>query len=195
MEFNKINNLLGDSTDKVPRFVTKKWVEIHLQSSSFKTNKEIKFKTSMLRSYLSDYSEANVWVKGNVVADNAADNVNFNKKFAFKNDALFMSCISKINDKLVEIAEDLDVVMPMYNLLEYSKNYEKTSGSLFNYFRDEPNSINTDDANPINVFISGSKSFDYKSDLNLNLGDADANNKNNRNDAEIAVPLKDLGNF
>ena len=108
---------------------------------------------------------------------------------------LFMSCISKINDKLVENAEDLDVVMPMYNLLEYSKNYEKTSGSLFNYFRDEPNSINTDDANPINVFISGSKSFDYKSDLNLNLGDADANNKNNRNDAEIAVPLKDLGNF
>ena len=136
MEFNKISNLLGNSSDKVPRFVTKKWVEIHPQSTNFRTNKEIKFKTSMLRSDLCDYSEAYVWVKGDVSADNEADNDNFDKRFAFKNNAPFMSCISKINGKLVENAEDLDVVMPMYNLLEYSKNYEKTSGSLFNYFRD-----------------------------------------------------------
>ena len=194
MEFNKINNLLGDSSDKVPRFVTKKWIEIHPQSTSnFKTSKEIKFKTPMLRSDLCDYSEAYVWVKGNVSASNAADNDNFNKKFAFKNNAPFMSCISKINGKLVENAEDLDVVMPMYNLLEYSKNYEKTSGSLFNYFRDEPNNIDTAGANPINVSISGSKSFDYKSSLNPNLDDA-VNDKNNKTGVEIAVPLKHLGN-
>ena len=55
-----------------------------------------------------------------------------------KNNALFTSCISKINGELVENDEDLDIVIPMYNLLEYSKNYEKTSGSLFNYCRDEP---------------------------------------------------------
>ena len=164
MEFNKINNLLGDPTDKVPRFVTKKWIEIHPQSTKdFKTSKEIKFKTSMLRSDLCDYSEAYVWVKGDVVADNANNDGNFNRKFVFKNNAPFMSCISKINGKFVENAEDLDVVMPMYNLLEYSKNYEITSGSLFNYFRDEPNSAGSDDANPINISIRGSKSFDYKS--------------------------------
>ena len=149
MEFNKINNLLGDSTDKVPRFVTKKWIEINPQSTSFNTSKEIKFKTPMLRSDLSDYFEAYVWVKGNVVANNDANNDNFDKIFAFKNNALFMSCISKINGKLVENAEDLDVVMPMYLLLEYSKNYEKTSRSLFNYFRDEPNS--GDDGGDVNV--------------------------------------------
>ena len=149
MEFNKINNLLGDSTDKVPRFVTKKWIEINPQSTSFNTSKEKKFKTPMLRSDLSDYSEAYVWVKGNVVADNDANNDNFDKIFAFKNNAPFMSCISKINGKLVENAEDLDVVTPMYLWLEYSKNYEKTSRSLFNYFRDEPNS--GDDGGDVNV--------------------------------------------
>ena len=138
MEFNKINNFLGDSSDKVPRFVTKKWIEIHPQSTSdFKPSKEIKFKTSMLRSDLCDYSEAYVWVKGNVTANANNYNENAERKFAFKNNAPFLSCISKINSKLVKNAEDLDVVMPMYNLLEYSKNYEKTSGSLFNYYRDE----------------------------------------------------------
>ena len=84
--------------------------------------------------------------------------------------------------------------MPMYNLLEYSKNYEKTSGSLFNYFRDEPKHIDTPGANPINIFIRGSKSFDYKSGLNPYLDDA-VNNENKKTGVEIAVPLKHLGNF
>ena len=194
MEFNKINNLLGDPSNKVPRFVTKKWIGINPQSKEFNTSKEIRFKTPMLRSDLSDYSEAYVWVKGNVIADNAAGNNNFNRRFAFKNNAPFISCISKINGKLVENAEDLDVVMPMYNLLEYSKNHEKTSGSLFNYFRDEPNNINTDDANPINISIRNSKSFDNKSGLNDALAGA-VNNRNNKNDIETVVPLKHLGNF
>ena len=162
MEFNKINNLLDTAHDKVPKLVTKKWIEVqHQPSGKYDTGKEIRFKTSMLRSDLCDYSEAYVWVNGTVTAIDANNNNNFNKRFVFKNNAPFLSCISKINGKLVENAADLDVVMPMYNLLEYSKNYEKTSGSLFNYFRDEPNSFNTNDANPINVSIKGSKSFDY----------------------------------
>ena len=194
MEFNKTNNLLGDPIDKVPRYVTKKWIEINPQSTKdFKTSKEIKFKTSMLRSDLSDYSEAYVWVKGNVVANNENNNNNFSARFAYKNNAPFVSCVSKISGKLVENAKDLDVVMPMYNLLEYRKNYEKTSGSLFNYFRDELNSINTAGANPINISIRNSKSFDYKSHLNNILNRL--NNDNIINNVEIAVPLKHLGNF
>ena len=87
----------------------------------------------MLRYDLCDYSDAYVWVKGKIAVTNENDNANFNKELTLKNNAPFMSCISKINGELVENAEDLDIVMPMYNFLEYSKNYEKTSGTLFNY--------------------------------------------------------------
>ena len=104
MEFNKINNLLGDPTDKVPRFVTKKWIEINPQSTKdFKTSKEIKFKTSMLRSDLCDYSEAYVWVKRDVTANANNYNAPNEVQFAFKNNAPFLSCVSKINGKLVKM--------------------------------------------------------------------------------------------
>ena len=66
------------------------------------------------------------------------NNDNYNRKLAFKNNATFTACISKINGILIDNAEDLDVVMPMHNLPEYSKNYEKSTGSLWNYYRDEP---------------------------------------------------------
>ena len=82
-----------------------------------------------------------MWVKGKIIVTNPNDNGNFNKELALKNNAPFILCISKINGELVKKAEDLDIVMPMYNLLEYSKNYEKTSGPLFNYYRDEPSEI------------------------------------------------------
>ena len=196
MEFNKINDLLGDPTDKVPRFVTKKWIEINPQSTKdFKTSKEIKFKTSMLRSDLCDYSEAYVWVKRDVTANannyNAANEV----QFAFKNNAPFLSCVSKINGKLVENAEDLDVVMPMYNLLEYSKNYEKTSGSLFDYYRDELGIDREIGDGDNRIYISAfGRSFDYKSSLNSKLP-AVVNNIHTLNNVEIAIPLKYLGNF
>ena len=202
MEFNKINNLLGNPTDEVPRFVTKKWIEINPQSTKdFKTSKEIKFKTSMLRSDLCDYSEAYVWVKGNVGAKDTTSYSNTTQNlFVFKNNAPFLSCVSKINGKLVENAEDLDVVMPMYNLLEYSKNYQKTSGSLFNYYRDEPNSDTGPDVLPLSIVDSDS--FDYKSSLHDKLPLFDNNDGENEgkqtitvNNLEIAVPLKYLGNF
>ena len=84
----------------------------------------------------------------------------------FKNNAPFISCISKINGELVENAEDFDIVIPMYNLLEYSKNYEKTSGSLFNYYRDESKEHTIGNGNNIiNISIRDSKSFNYKAKI------------------------------
>ena len=146
----------------------------------------------MLRSDLCDYSDAYVWVKGKITVTNPNDNANFNKELTLKNNAPFISCISKINGELVENAEDLDIVMPMYNLLEYSKNYEKTSGSLFNYYRDEPSEITIGAGNnAINISIRNSKSFDYKTEITESL---DAG-KDEKEDITIAIPLKYLGNF
>ena len=77
MEFNKINNLLGPACDKVPRFITKKWIEVQSQSgNAYDTSKPIRFKTSKLRSDLCDYSDAYVWVKGKIIVINPNDNAN-----------------------------------------------------------------------------------------------------------------------
>ena len=133
-----------------------------------------------------------MWVKGKIIVTNPNDNANFNKELTLKNNAPFISCISKINGELVENAEDLDIVMPMYNLLDYSKNYEKTSGSLFNYYRDEPKE-HTKGAgnNAINISIRSSKSFDYKTEIIGSLDDGADETEN----VTIAIPLKYLGNF
>ena len=136
MEFNKINNLLGSAHDEVPRFITKKWIEVQSQSgNTYNSSKPIRFKTSMLRSDLCDYSHAYVWVKGKTTVTDPNNNAHFDRRLTLKNNAPFISCISKINCELVE---NENIVIPMYNLLEYSKNYEETSGSLFSYYRDEP---------------------------------------------------------
>ena len=141
MEYQKITNLFGNIPDKVPRFITKKWIEVHDQSGEiYNTNKQIIFKTSMLRSDLCDYSDAYIVVTGTIAVTRPNNNKNaYDKKLAFKNNAPFNSCITKINNTLTDNAEDLDIVMPMYNLIEYSKNYRKATGSLSNYDRDEPN--------------------------------------------------------
>ena len=86
-----------------------------------------------------DYNDAYIVAKGVINVTNPANNA-YDKKLVFKNNALFTSCISKINDTLIDNAEDLDIVMPMYNLIECSKNYRKPTGSLWNYCRDVPNS-------------------------------------------------------
>ena len=139
MEYQKNTNLLGNIPDKVPTFITKKCIEVHNQSGeSYNTNKQIRFKTSMLRSGLCDYSDAYIVVKGIfIVSVDERDRDEMNRQVILKNNAPFISCISKINGVLVENAEDLDIAMPLYNLLEYSKNYLKTSGYLWNYYRDE----------------------------------------------------------
>ena len=88
------------------------------------------------------------------------------KKRAFKNNAPFTSCITKINNTLNDKAEDLDIVMPIYNLIKYSQNNSKTSESLWDYYREEPNSGIGD--NNVNYSIKSSKSFDYKTSIKVN---------------------------
>ena len=112
------------------------------------------------------------------------------KKLAFKNNAPFVSCISKINNTLINNAEDLDILMPMYNLLEYSKNYSKTTGSFCNYYRDEPNSGLGGADNNISYSIKDSKSFDYKTSI---AGKLEGNNT--EKEAETVVPLKTFKQF
>ena len=110
------------------------------------------------------------------------------KKLVFKNNAPFINCISKINGTKIDNAEDFDVIMPMYNLLEYSKNYKKTTGSLWNYYRYEPSSTDNDN---ITHSILNSKSFDYKANFISSV----TNNNLTKNDVKIVVPLKHLSNF
>ena len=116
-----------------------------------------------------------------------SNNDTHDKKLAFKNNATFVFCVSKINNTLIHYAEDLDIVMPMYNLLEYSRNYSKTTRSFLNYNRDEPNSGAN---NSINYSIKDSKSFDYKASI---TGKLEGNNT--EKEAEIVVPIKHLSNF
>ena len=162
--------MLDTTSDNVPRFITKKSVEVHDLSGSaedrYKPSKQIRFKTSMLRSDLCDFSDAYIVVKGTITLTktNAGGIINIRNRFlAFKNKAPFTNCISKISNILIDNAEDLDVAMPMHNLLEYIKNYRKTTWSLWNYYRDEPNDFpaNNYNANP----VTNSESFKYKSSI------------------------------
>ena len=124
-------------------------------------------------------------------ATNAAnDNAFGEKKSIFKNNAPFIICISKINGIKIDNAEDLGVIMLMHNLLEYSKNYKKTTGNLWNYFRDEPNS--SIDANNITHSILNSESFDCKASF---MENGVTENNLTKNDVKIVVPLKYLSNF
>ena len=139
----------------------------------------------MLQSDLCHYSDAYIVVKG-TISVTKPNNDAYNKKLTFKNNVPFTSCISKINNALIDNAEDLDIVIPMYNLIEYSKNYSKTSGTLWNYYRDESNSgFGGDDSN-IHYFIKDSKSFDYKTSVTGKLED----DNREKEHVEIALPLK-----
>ena len=116
-----------------------------------------------MRSDLCDFSDAYIVVKGTITLTNDADREFIdvrNRSLAFKNNAPFTNCISKINNVLIENAEDVDVVMPVYNLIEYIKSYRKTTNSLWNFYRDEPNNLLAADynADPITNF----ESFKYK---------------------------------
>ena len=136
MEHQKIANLLNDESNQPSKFRTRNWVEINDEArGTYSTDKQIKFKTSMLRSSLCDQSDAYIFVKGNITVndtanDGAAAN-NTNKKVIFKNCAPFTSCISKINNADIDNAKYIDIVIPMYNLIKYSDNCSKTSGSLW----------------------------------------------------------------
>ena len=147
MEYQKIANLLDDNRSNQPsKFRTKNWVEINDESrGTYNVNSQIKFKTTVLKSSLCDYSDAYILVNGTITITGAGDDAaatqadERDKGVVFKKCAPFTNCISEINNTQVDNAKDIDIVMPMYNLIEYSDNYAKTSESLWQYYRDEPN--------------------------------------------------------
>ena len=164
-------------------------------------------KINQLRSNLCDYSDAYILVKGIITftapgANNDANNIRDkrNRPLILKNNAPFVSCITRINGELIEDADDLDIVMSMYNLLEYSKNYRKTIGSLYNYYRDKL-SDDADDNNFDNIKVDNSNTFKYKNKITGNTYNVDADaqgydvNKDGTQEVELAIPLKYLGNF
>ena len=210
MEYDKINNLLLSEdidNEKLSKFVTREYVRVNSLSNTYNENKSIRFKTPMLRSNLCDYSDAYILVKSTITvtapgANNGANNIRDkrNRPLILKNNAPFVSCITRINGELIEDADDLDIVMSMYNLLEYSKNYRKNIGSLYNYYRDEL-SDDADDNNFHNIKVVNSNTFKYKNKIigntyNVNAGaDGYDVNKNGTQEVELAIPLKYLGDF
>ena len=206
MEYDKINNLLlseDNESEQLSKFITREYVTVNSLLNTYNENKSIRFKIPMLRSSLCDYSDAYTLVKGTVIVTAPGDNNNannirdkINRPLILKNNAPFVSCITKINGELIEDADDLDIVLPMYNLLEYSKNYRKTIGLLYNYYRDELSGDTNNNDNAIN-----SDTFRYKNKITGNTYNVAAGaqgytvNKNGTNDIELATPLKYLGNF
>ena len=194
MEYQKIANLIDNNTlNQPPKFKTRNWIEINDESrGAYNVNSQIKFKTTMLKSSLCDYSDAYIVVKGtisvnNTAAQGAAVN-NSNKKVTFKNCAPFTNCISEINNTQIDNAKDIDIVMPMYNLIEYSDNYAKTTGSLWQYCKDIP----TRNANKDIVAFDANNtadSFKFKAKITGRPGN------NGTKNVEIMVPLKYLSNF
>ena len=126
-----------DNTPNEPsKLRTRNWVEINDESCvTYNTNRQIKFKSSMLKLSLFDSSDACLHVKGVQNTAAVAGN-NIGKEVIFKSCAPFTGCINKINNRKVNNAKDIDVILPMYNLLEYSDIYSKTSGNLWQYYRD-----------------------------------------------------------
>ena len=161
MEFQKITNFLDTTSDDkdLPKFVSKKQIEIYDQSGENCTiNKEIRIKMAMLRSDLCYFSDVYIDVKGNITVTDP-NNAKRSKSVRFKNNAPFINCISKFYGVQIDTAED-DVVMQMYSLLEYSKNYRKTTGNLWNYYRDEPSNRLSS-----NLYKTRHESFQYKTSI------------------------------
>ena len=122
MEYQEIANLLYNASNQPSKYRTKNWFEINYESRGmYSVKRQINFKTSMVRSSLCDYSDAYILAKGNIAANNIAvadaDASNTGKKLKFKNCAPFTDCTSKINNTQVDDGKDIDIVMPIYNLL------------------------------------------------------------------------------
>ena len=180
MEYQKISNLLENTSDNLPKIRTRNWVEINDESRGNYANSDIRFKTTMLRSNLCDYADSYILVKGTITITGAGDDAaarqadERNKGVTFKNCAPFTKCISRINNP-----HDIDIVMPMHNLIEYSDNYSKTSGSLWQYYKEDPNDN-----------LTASESFKSKVKI---TGNTPASG--NTEDVEIIVSLKYLSHF
>ena len=177
--------MLDTESNQPSKFRTRNWVEINDKSRGTYTSNDMKFKTAMLRSNLCDYADSYILVKGPITItgarnDDAAKQAGERDKgVTFKNCAPFNKCISRINNTDIDNAQDIDIVMPMYNMIEYSNNCSKKYGSLWQYYKDDPN----DD-------LVDSKSFKSK----VKITGKTANDGNTK-DAEIIVLLKYLSNF
>ena len=191
MQTHKIAHLLGDVDNESSKLATRKWYIINDQSNTDYGNGDensatVKFETKVIKSNLYDYSDAYILVTGDIRVTGG----NKNTKVAFKNCAPFTKCVTHINDEHVDDADNLDIVMSMYNLIEFSENYSDTSGSLWQFRRDE--SPVTNDRNPDNISVDNSTSFKYKSSFFKPLEAADNGGFKN---VKTAVPLQYLSNF
>ena len=141
MEYQKKANLLDSASNQPSKFRTRNWVEINDESRGIYASDDIKFKTTMLKSNLCYYADAYIIVRGTITItgagnDDAAKQLDEkNKGLIFKNCALFTKCISRINNTDIDNTQDIDIVMPMNNLIEYSNDYSKTFGSLWQYYK------------------------------------------------------------
>ena len=187
MKYQKVSNSIDRELSSEPsKFKTKNCVEVNDESrGTCNVNSQIKFRATMLKSSSCDYSDAYIFVKGKITITGAGDDATarqadeINKGVTFKNCAPFTICISEINNTKVDNCKDIDIVMPMYNLIEYSDNYAKTSGSLWQNYRGETNDN-----------LANSESFKSKKKIT-----GKTPNNGNQKDIEIMVPLKYLSNF
>ena len=193
MEMQKIVNLINDSEKLNSKFATRKWYIINDQNNEQYgkgnyNDSTIKSETKVIKPNLCDYSDAYILVTKDIKVAAVAGDTNV----AFKNCAQFTRCVTHINDEHVETAENLDIIMPMYNLIEYSDNYSNSSGSLYQFKRDESPINNA--VNLLNVALDNSTSFKYKASLLEKATDADSDDRPLKN-TKIVVPLKYLSNF
>ena len=192
MEYQKIANLIDDTPNQPSKFRARNWVEINDESrGAYNVNSQIKFKTTRLKSGLCDYSDAYILVKrtisvNNTAAADAAAN-NINKKVIFKNCSPFTNCISEINNTQIDNAKDIDIAMTMYSLIEYSDNYAKTTGSLWQHCKDIPARNNNE------IIIFGDNNL--TDSFNFKVKFTGQTENNGTKDVAIMVPLKYLSNF
>ena len=186
MQHQKILNLFNEAI--YFKFVTRKWnivknIVNYQSNENYNVGNEIIYDTEVLKSNLCDYNDAYILVRMDIIVTVAPAT-----QVAFKNCAPFTKCITKIDGTTIDDAEDLDLVIPMYNLIEYSSNNSETTGSLWLYSKDEATDFNANNANTDNF-----KSFMFKTKLLGNTEDDNASGilKN----AAIVVSLKYLSNF
>ena len=193
MENQKIINLLDKIDTDSKHFATKKWYIINDENNTnYGVNKDtgadipdtIKYDTRVLKPNLCDYAEAYILIDGTIRAAAA----NANTRLALKNCVPFTKCNLEINDEHVDTAENLVITMPMYNLIEYSDNYQDSSATLYQYKRDEP----PEDNAIADLTTNNSSSFKYKVSL---LGDPVHAGGVAKRNVKVVVSLKYLSNF